>query len=244
MSSQIRTIRNSEPIYYHREYKNDIPDVKSEESQENSWVDQCKRVALVALPFFSLYKPLSFPLSLAMGGLRTFTCVSQLLASIKSGNSEEIPYAMLQTAIAVIALAGTIFAHPLGMLISTAHDLIIETVHLIENLRKGEYQKAMENCFCIINNALYLALFLHGGLELTIASLAIQILIGLYYSQNEFRKGHYIEGVGHLLMSMVRGNQLAGQVKMLQTQWDSRTLWREPRSPCRLYSIIGILKKC
>jgi len=122
MSTTI-TQRASQSVYYHREYKNDIPNVKSEESQDSSLADQCKRVALVALPFISLYKPLSFPLSLAMGGLRTVTCVQQLLESIKSGNSKEIPYAMLQTAIAVIALTGTIFAHPLGMLISTGYEM-------------------------------------------------------------------------------------------------------------------------
>ena len=134
---------------------------------------------------------------------------------------------MLQTSIAVIALAGTIFAHPLGMLISTGHDLIIEIVHLIEHLKNGEYQKAMEDCLGIINNALYLALFLHGGLEIGIASLAMQILIGLYHSQAEFKEGHYIEGTGHLLMSMVRGNQLGTNVKILQFQNKLRSVLKD-----------------
>lgn len=218
----------TEPPYYHREYKNDVPK-ECGNSLDNSWVNTAQRVAFTALPFISLYKPLSFPLSLAMGGLRTFTCVSQLLQSIKNGNTQEIPYAMLQTTIAVISLAGTIFAHPLGMLISTGHDLLIETVHLIENLRKGEYQKAMENCFGIINNALYLALFLHGGLEIAIASLALQILLGLYHSQEEFRKGHYIEAAGHLLMAIVRGNQLSGQVKILNFKYNLNKLVSETR---------------
>src|ERR1700731_2067414 len=108
MSSTAITLRSSQPVYYHREYKNDIPNTKSEELHDSSLANQCKRVALVALPFISLYKPLSFPLSLAMGGLRTVTCVQQLLESIRRGNSKEIPYAMLQTSIAVIALAGTV----------------------------------------------------------------------------------------------------------------------------------------
>lgn len=214
MATQINHFRMNQPIYYHREYKNDIPHIKSEESQESSFAELGKRVASAALPFISLYKPLSFPLSLGLGGLRTVTCVQQLLDSIKSGHSEEIPYALLQTSVAVIALAGTIFAHPLGMLISTGHDLIIETAHLMEHLKKGEKHKAMEDCLGIINNTLYLALFLHGGLEIGIASLAMQILVGLYHSQAEFNKGHYIEGVGHLLMSMIRGNQLVGQAKI------------------------------
>jgi len=65
---------------------------------------------------------------------------------------------------------------------------------------------------------LYLSLFLHGGLELAIASLAAQILLGLYNSRAEFMKGNYIEAVGHIGMALVRGNQLAGQAKMLQTK--------------------------
>jgi hypothetical protein len=219
MTSQINASKFSEPIYYHREYKNDVPKTTSEKSCQNSWITQCNRVALVALPFFSLYKPLSFPLSLAMGGMRTFTSMTQLMESIKAGEAKGISYAMMQTTIAVIALAGTIFAHPLGMIITTTHDLVVEVAHLIQNLRADEYKKAMENCLGIMNNALYLTLFLRGGLEIAIASLAMQICIGLYHSQAEFRKGRYVEGVGHLLMSMIRGNQLAGQARILHTKW-------------------------
>jgi hypothetical protein len=214
MSSSINPVKVYDPIYYHREYKNDVAQEPKEES-ENTWVNICQRIGFAALPFFSLYKPLSFPLSLGMGGLRTYTSVTQLFESIKSGDTKNIPFEMMQVSISVIALAGTVFAHPLGMLISTGNDLVIEVCHLVHNLQVGEYKKAAENCLGIINNALYLSLFLHGGLELSIASLATQILIGLYHSQAEFRNGHYIEGAGHLLMSMTRGTQLSGQVKTL-----------------------------
>ncbi len=207
----------SEPPYYHREYTNDVP--KDKNADKGSWVNIAQRVGMTALPFLSLYKPLSFPISLAMGGLRTYSCASQLFAMIQSGNTEQIPYHVLQTTIAVIALAGTIFAHPVGMLITTGHDLITDVIRLTDHLRKGEYQQAMECCFSIINNALYLSLFLHGSLELAIASLAIQILLGLYSSRAEFLKGNYIEAIGQLGMSLVRGNQLVGQVKMLQMKW-------------------------
>lgn len=208
-------MRAAEPVYYHREYANDV----SNKTAECSWLEGGKRVALVALPFFSLYKPLSFPISLGMGALRTWTCATQLYECIQSGNTESIPYALLQTFIAVVALAGTIFAHPLGMLITTGHDIIVEVAHLIEHLNNGEYQKAMESCLSIMNNALYFAMFLDGGLELAIASLAMQILLGLYHSISEFKNGNNLEGVGHLLMAMVRSNQLAGQVKMLKFKW-------------------------
>jgi ankyrin repeat protein len=228
MASQIGALRVDEPIYYHREYKNDISDVKFEET---SLTDQCKRVALVALPFFSLYKPLSVPLSLGMGGMRTFTSIIQVIESIKVGGAKDISLAVLQTGIAVIAFASTVFAHPLGMLISTGHDLVLEISQLIINLANGDCEKAIGSCLGIINNALYLALFLDGGLELAIVSLAVQILIGLYHSQAEFREGHLLEGAGHLVMSMVRGNQLAGQVSLLQVKWRTESTLKQDVNP-------------
>src|SRR6267154_232523 len=117
MSSQIGSVKLSEPFYYHREYKNDIPQKSCEKNKEcSSWAHTAQRVAFTALPFFSLYKPLSFPLSLLMGGLRAYTSITQLMESIKKGDTKDISLAMVQTAVSVIALAGTIFAHPLGML--------------------------------------------------------------------------------------------------------------------------------
>lgn len=215
MSIEATRFRISEPDYYHREYVNDI----DEKPVEDTCGSLCQRVTLVALPFLSLYKPLSFPLSLAMGAMRTWTCMNQLIVSIQQGDLKDVCYQFIQTAIAVIALVGTIFAHPLGMLITTSHDLIIEVYHLLQNLHSGDYQKALENCANIVNNALYLALFLRGGLEIAIASLGVQIMLGLYHSMSEFRKGNHLEGFGHLLMGMIRGNQLAGQVKILQMKW-------------------------
>jgi hypothetical protein len=210
MQSVPRTI--SEPIYYHREYENDVAD----KANEPSWMQQSQRVATMALPFISLYKPLSLPISLGMSALRVFSNANQLLASIQQGNSRDIPCQLLQTTIAVVALAGTIFAHPEGMLITTGHDIIIETISLVGYLQRGEHKKALESCANIINNTLYLALFTHGGLELTIASLATQIMLGLYHSHGEVQKGNYLEASGHLLMAMVRGTQIAGQVQVLQ----------------------------
>lgn len=227
MSTQIN-IRSSEPIYYYREYKNDVPK-KNEKCSEDSWATYSKRVALVALPYLSLYKPVSFPLSLAMGGMRVYTSFAQLIESIKMGDAKNISYAWLQTVISVISLVGTIFAHPLGMLISTAHDLVIEMAELIHHLQSGDWKKAMESCFSILNNALYLSLFLHGGLELYIASFMVQILLGLYHAQNDLRSGNWLEAAGHFGMAMVRCNQLHSQVKLLKASSEVKEQENQPK---------------
>ncbi len=196
------------PYYVHREFANDLGRITQE--NEHSWMmNTSKRVALVALPFASLYKPYSFPLSVATGGLRIFHSLTELHARIGQNNFKGISYEFLQTTLSIISVAGTIFAHPLGMLITTGHDLFAEAVHLIQCVQSREYEKAMESSIKIVNHILYGSLFLYGGLELTIASLAIQTLLCAYLSQKEFRQGHQLEATAHILMAIIRIQQTA-----------------------------------
>lgn len=195
--------------YYHREYAHDV----GKEKEAHAWMDEGKRIALVALPFLSLYKPLSFPLSLAMGAVRTWTCITDLVGNIQKGSATEIAYSCLQTAIAVVALACTIFAHPLGMLVTTIHDLVLECYYFIEQLLAGNFEKAFQHCLGVVNNAFYLALLLRGGFELLIVSLALQILVGVSQSVVDFKKRNYLEAIAHILMGGVRISQMYCQIK-------------------------------
>ncbi|MBI2742479.1 MAG: hypothetical protein HYX48_00985 [Chlamydiales bacterium] len=220
MSSQANELRISEPVYYHREYTNDL----GAASGADSWLDSGKRAGAIALPFLGLYKPLGLPISLTMGGLRTWSCATHLIDRITEGDTGGIAYGLLQTMIAVVALAGTMFAHPMGMFISTGHDVVIDGIQLIQYLYQAELQKALESWLSVTNNVLYLVLFLDGGLEIAVASFAMQTLVGLYRSLDEFIKGNWQEGTGHLVMGLIRGNQLAGQVKVLQMKWELQDL--------------------
>ncbi|MGD0664697.1 MAG: hypothetical protein ABSA17_03075, partial [Rhabdochlamydiaceae bacterium] len=134
----------NEPLYTHRGYSNDV----------GSKAHFCQRAGLAILPLLSNYQGLSFPISVGMGGLRAWTTLNEFSAS---GTTAEISYQALQSAIAVAALAGTLFKHPVGMLISTGHDLLIEIYHLIGHLNKGDSLKILKSCASLINNALYLA---------------------------------------------------------------------------------------
>jgi len=214
MTAVVNPVRPFNPPYYHREYSNDI-DIPQEES-ENIY----KRVTLVALPFLSLYKPLSFPISLGMGATRVYTSVSQLFSNIQSGDARKIAFDVLQTTIAVIALASTIFAHPMGMIVTTAQDIIFELSDLVQSLQKGESEASLVALTKIINNLFYLALMCRGGLELSIVSLALQAITLLISSRDEFKKGHSLEACGNLLMAAVRVHHGYSQFKLLQRQWE------------------------
>ena len=204
-----------QPIYFHRDYQNDVKMPNSERTDQ-SWLSLSQRVAFASLPFLSLYKPFSFPIALTMGSVRVLTSASELYAATQRGDTQEISEQMLQTSIAVAALAGTILAHPLGMLVTTGQDIIVDCGHLIHALNEGDYKVASEKTLSLVNNALYLGLFFTGALELSIASLSIQVISGLYHSSEDFKNGRWIEGSAHLLMVAMRVNQLKGQVQTLQ----------------------------
>ncbi len=204
------TIR--EPFYYHREYEHDIK--RAEES--HSALDQCKRVALVALPFLSLYKPAGKPLSIVLGATRTISSISQMMEAIGSRDPNAIGRSVLEVAITSTALTCSILAHPLGMFVTTTYDIVLDITQLIHAVQKEDYKKAAEIGMQLMNNTIYLGCFFAGSLEWSIASIGCQIFLGLYNSCDEFKKRHYLEGCAHMVMAGVRGRQMYGQIQTLQ----------------------------
>lgn len=200
------SIQIQSPPYYHREYTNDLGKNKD---ASYYWLSPYIRIGVAALPILSYYKGSHFPISVGMGGLRVWTHASKLLVTADFHSQ------LFQTTTAIIALGATVFAHPLGMLITTGQDLILEINSLIDSLNKGETQKALESCLNLLNNSLYFAIFFYSGLGLSIASLALQIALGLYQSHAEFKQRNFIEATGHLGMALVRGKELAGVAKQL-----------------------------
>jgi len=200
---------------------------ESKDKKDTSFVGVCKRVAFTALPFLSLYKPFSFPLAIAMGSLRCVSSISQLIASRSSHDPMEFRAAVLQTAISVAALACTIIAHPLGMIIIAASDMVQNIGKMIVAIEKGDYKKALEHGVHVLSDALFLTVFLYGSLELSVAFFAIQTLLALYHSHSEFKKGNFIEGLGHLGMSFVRGHQLYSQSQLLHYKYMLQNLLKK-----------------
>jgi endonuclease/exonuclease/phosphatase family metal-dependent hydrolase len=121
-------------------------------------------------------------------------------------------------AVAAAALAGTFFGHPLGMLITSMHDLVIGLGRLTESLQEGDYKRAMLELLHAINETLYVSLFLGAGVEIVVASLCAQFLIGIQHSWAHLQKGEQLEGVSHLLMSLIRGHQAIRQFQAICIQ--------------------------
>lgn len=216
MSSALKISPRDIP-YFHRDYANDVNPPKFE-TDNQSWVSLAQRTAFASLPFFSLYKPFSFPLALGMGAIRVFTSALELRELIQKGNTQEISVGVLNTTIAVASLVSTTFFHPIGMVITTTQDIVIDCGHLVHALRVQNYKAALERTASIVNNSLYLSLFIAGSLELTIASFAFQAALGLYCSLDDFNNDRWIEGSARLLMSVVRVKQAVGQFELIQVR--------------------------
>ena len=183
-------ISSYKETFYFRDYSHDTPEQR----------DVLKRIALASLPFLSLHSSLRLPISLGTGFSRVVHAEGTL-----------------HTAVAIAAVAGTVFQHRAGMILTTLQDLILEVQELKNS---GDWEKAAPHLVKIINHLLYLALIARGGLELSILSLAMQIATHLLSSKESFKKGRWIEGVADLAMTTVRLHQTYGQVQQLRRNWD------------------------
>lgn len=194
----------------------EINTTKPEES--DSWVDLSLRCAKVALPFLTLFKPLYFPVAVTMTALYMADTVMNLTEAINEGNPEKICFAAIETTIAVVVFAATIFSHPIGQVIFTLYSMANQFVLLYEQLRDGKILEALETVIQIINGALFLCFFYFGGIELSIASLVLQISLGVWTSFSEYKKGHLIEGSAYLMWTAIGMSQLKKQATHLALQ--------------------------
>lgn len=175
---------------YARDYTNDIA----------SGAHLLKRVAVAALPFLSLHTSCRLPISLGMGSLRVW-------------NTEN----GFQRSVAAVALIGTILQIRVGMVVTTIQDITIEANTL---LAQDNWEDASKSLIKIFNNLVYLILISRGGLELSIASLMLQMVVNLLNSNDEFKKGRWIEGCSNLMMAAVRLQQTHSQYRQLKRNWE------------------------
>jgi len=158
------------------------------------------RVFFAALPFIALHKP--------FGRAVTFTADAiKIVSSFNELVNEKDAKRIVQAAVAVSALAGTFFMHPLGLCISTLHDLGFDLSEVMLQLQAGNTQEAIYSVFLAVQHLLYLGTMVVGSLEIVALSMLFNMAIEVGRSKQEFQKGNILEGSSHMLMSLVRFSQ-------------------------------------
>lgn len=197
-----------EPPYYHRQYETDLP----QDQESSSYTETAKRAAHIALPFLSMYQPLGKAISIAMGSVRVITSTTGVVGD----NLVETSYRVMQVALALLALAGTLYHFTLGLYLTTGADIISNLTQILEALYRHEYQKAGEELLQALSSGIYLAIMMTGSLEVVLASILIQALISFYQARDEWSKGRMPEAFAKTILGMVRLVQAGGQIQIIQ----------------------------
>lgn len=185
---------------------------------ENSWGQILSSIAYTTLPLVSIYKPTCLPLSVTVGGLHTFDSLHHLVnkAFSKDATWTGIAFSTTQTAVSVASFAGTFFSPSLGIIVSTGNNIVLKLAVMREHYQASNYKGMAQDCTGIASDALYLALIFNGGLDATIASLAVKILTGISPTSEQFGIGSYIESASQMLMKMATSKRSEEEVKGLQ----------------------------
>ncbi len=210
MSTAINSIK---PIYLHRQYKNDVVEV------ENKTINRLQNVAIVALQLLAINKLHSRKISLLTGTTRSISYVKSLFYN-QHKDYLKLSKELILTIIAIYALVSTIFYHPLGIVITSGQDILINLHNIIQNLSSKEYSLALENLLYLANNSIYFVLIFYGSLELIIISLISQITINFYHFIKETKEGHICESLIYVLILILRCALLNIEINMLNVKWN------------------------
>ena len=170
---------------------------------DSAWAHQMINVFAGAIPLISQDKSLIHPFALGAGTLR-------VISFYQDGRYGH-------TAIAVGSIALTILSHPIGMLVTTGHDIVLACVDLTQV--KG--REAQILCIArIFKNTLYLTLFFQQGASLALASLSLQMGLHLYtaYQQKEWQ--HRFAYLGLAVVSLALCKNL------LEHKWEMEKVYR------------------
>lgn len=204
------------PATYHRRYDLDLPPEES----------MAKRVALAALPFVSLYRPLGKALSVGMGGCRTLTHLSGALQAEGKKEWSQCGLELAQASLATLAIATTLFNYGAGLYITTAADLAQGAGRTVQHVRQKEYKKAAEEAMQSAASGLYLGFIATGALEAILVSTLIQAAICAVEAHKECKEGHYIEATAKFAMGTLRLHQAKGYQTLIQRRNQLFTLQR------------------
>jgi len=191
-----------------RRYDNDLPPTD----------EMPQRIALVALPFLGMYKPFGMAIALGMGGCRVATHGAALGKAWEKGERGTLSQEAMQTALAVIAIAATMFHFTLGTAVTTGADVCAGIVRAYQHARKQEYEKALEELLQVTGGILQFAIMATGSWEIIVVSSLLQALISLLQCRSELKqgRGRYLEATAKALLSVIRLHQANGHWHSLQ----------------------------
>lgn len=166
------------PSIFHRDYRNDF--------KHN--LDKYEvRVAKAALPFLALYTPLVRPISLVTSALRVY-------------HNQNLTDRM----ISISTFAAFVLLPPIGYAITTLQDSVGNVSRICCYVKDKQVKAAALEIVCLANNIFYLATMITCNVELRLASLAVQVIVGGLGAKLEFQQDRWLEGSAALIMTAIQ----------------------------------------
>jgi len=200
--------------YYHRRYDVDCPTLAMNMLLDERISLLVKKIILPSLPILSCHPAFVRPIQLAMGLVRTTTFAygihllhSNPLSNQSATRYRQLVYFFRSAVMATLTVALTYFNPAAGALLSAVHDVWISAREVKGHLFAGCYPQVMRTSINLSRDLTYLGFIYAGSIEFCIASLAMQILSGLYQVFCGDACGNFYEKLANAGMILLRVKQ-------------------------------------
>lgn len=224
------TALNSESIFFHRDYENDLP--KPEHLQthlifSNFNYEKVCSIYSAALPLLCFWKPVNHLLTVTSNGLRGLSCSAALIQSIQKGDKAEISLSLFNLAMSISAIAGMVFFNPLGMVITTCHDISLNSYHIYRAFDEKDSKKFDKQATQLANNCLQLLTIVYGGITLQIGSRVMRIVLTGYLATEDYKEGNHIEFGLRAATVAINIHQLQPELALFQKKYKLQSFRQE-----------------
>jgi hypothetical protein len=196
------------PFLYYRNYYRDFP-AASRISLN------LQKIITTSLPLLSLFRSCRVPLSVVLSGARIVTQTKATLKAVEENNRQEALYQGFHFCLTAAAF-GLLFSRPA---LSYA---VISSSDLLDHLYKdGTFSSRL---FKATLDGLFLASFLYGAIEITIACATLQIFSEFYASAKHWEKKDYFESLCQAILAIAHLKQAIPQYRLAQWKYESASL--------------------
>lgn len=210
----------SSPVYYYRQYEHDVPTLPDPK------FSRAQSVVAAALPILSFIPSVRTPLSLGLGALRSVSHLQSIIDAIQKKDFSKVSINTVQLLLSLSALALVISTlvipslNPsMGLLLFGIDDIIGNILEIAKAIKAEDTKQLIESFSHLISSLLYIAFISFGHIELLATCMLLQIVFNLHKAIDEFKKGHYIEGVCHLITSALTLSQVIPQMRVIEWKW-------------------------
>lgn len=165
--------------------------------------DTIQRIVTTAIPFLNLHPATAQATSVGLGLYNSYKIFVDL---IQEENAIAIGAKTILLALTVTITAFAVI-FPLGQfVVSNTYGLLIGFYHFGEHLCSLEWQQAGADALRLAMQGIYIASVLLATTELILLSILLFAIEEGYTSYEEFSRGHYFEGIAHLLLAGIRAH--------------------------------------